>query len=275
MRETKKKRSGLVTFLAIMNIVIGAIWGLCLTCSGGLVVANQAATQELNAKMAEAQEEAEQVPRAEDEGAKQEPLDPKAEQEAKGKWALWLLNIVSTNSPRIGEVLVSYLVVQILLSWGLVVAGVGLLLVKKWGRMLTWVYVVLSLVSLILLVVYGMTGFAENMPKKEVTDWVRAGQQKQYVDKDQADAFVESLQENGPGAYYSSIIQSALVWGSYSLLVLVFLCLPPFNKAFASSDSGKPPPHQPPEEDDWGNFGNGLDSGGPRDRGPGSGSERY
>ncbi len=283
MSRLKKKRPGIVMCLAIMNMIVGVGWGLCCTCGGAGVVANQKAIDEVQTKMEGAKERLKEGVEAERKaleekkkelGEKDKELpdtkrDAKVQQRLQAEWGAWGMNIAFSNVPGLGQALAAFLISQIVLSWTLVIAGVGLLLVKKWGRLLTWVYALLSLLSLALMVVYGLTSFAENMPKQEVVDWAKIGKQEEFMNPQQADQLTKAIQEQGGGPFSSSFIQLGIFWGLYPALVFVFLCLPPFNRAFATSKPDTPASSKPPaDEDDWGSFGTRPNEGGPIDQGP-------
>lgn len=182
------KRPGALTAFGIMNIVFGSIWSLCCFCSGGGMFFVGAVMQ-----------------------------NPPPNDDPEFQKQLELLRGITDNVPSF----VAYFMVMIfgtaILAFVMLIAGIGLLQVKKWGRVLS---ILVASANIVLYI--GLTVFFLGTVIPNLRDWVQQAPPGMFPQPAPQNDAVDVIQH----------VVLMFFMMLYSILLLIFMFVPNVRKAF-------------------------------------------
>jgi hypothetical protein len=219
------KRPGAVTAIAVLHFVFGGLDIVGALCGIGLAVMVVAMVPGLPA-----------VPGQ---------VGPKE-----------MLQILDRNSPTMKWYMVGFITEALVAGVLMVTAGVGLLRMRYWGRSLTIVYAIISILWTLSSTVYGIAVMQPEMLRAQKEILKRQEEEQKNRQPGAPAPPPPAFGGMGGGSptanAISSIIQQA-IYLAYPVAVLIIMMLKSVRHAFAvaNGDAPAPAPDEPKDDLDW------------------------
>jgi hypothetical protein len=201
-----KQRPVVVTVMGILNIIFGGIWLLIYTCVGVLLLFLFIALSQ---------------------------AEVAREREVRELKELW--TVINREVPGFNAFLIVSLVLSLLLPIIEIVAGIGLLRMRSWGRVLSIFYSAAVIASSIASLIYRF-GVVNPGMERAMRDWV-----------------AQKGAQMGPdpvGSQFNNIFEviGTFIGMSYAIILLIVMLLPTVSAAFRG-ETAIGGPYDRPDED--------------------------
>jgi hypothetical protein len=164
-----------------------------------------------------------------------------------------MFRVIDRNSPEAKWYLIGALVEALLAGILMITAGVGLLKMRYWGRNLTMIYAVMSILWTLCSTVYLVGMFNPGMQKamKELEKQEEEQQKKRPPGSPAPPPAFGGMSQGNPTANAISTIIQQAIYLAYPAAVLIIMMLKSVRRAFAVANGDAPPPEEPRDELDW------------------------